>query len=169
MDASGAISASAATSGSGSAGSGGAAASNPKLEAGKRKREAGDKNPGPAAAAAPPQTIAQLVRAARARTNKAARPDDEKLVAWLKQQEVATAQEFVGLSPESLASVASSAPGASLLLMDALRQLRTEARAAAPEDDAGCAFAVLPRASTGRAVRKRRPRSDAPVPALGEG
>lgn len=70
--------------------------------------------------------IAEVVAAARARTGKDARSSDDELAAWLEAQEVTSEAELLGLSDVAFATVA-QAPGASLVLLDALRQLREEA------------------------------------------
>lgn len=70
------------------------------------------------------RSVESIVSEARVRTGK--QRDDTPLVTWLLEQEVETAQDFVNLSPESLEHMSSNAPGASMVLMDALRQLKQE-------------------------------------------
>lgn len=69
------------------------------------------------------RSIAAVVAAARAMTGKPARASDHDLVEWFKEQEVSSEQDFLKLS-ESAWSFVKHAPGASLVLLDALDHLR---------------------------------------------
>ena len=69
------------------------------------------------------RSIAAVVATARAMTGKPAKPSDDELVEWLQEQEVSQEQDFLNLS-ESAWTAVKHAPGASLVLLDALEQLR---------------------------------------------
>lgn len=87
------------------------------------------------------RSVAGLVRAARVSTGKPARPSDVEFVAWLGEQEVTTAADFYNLSNESLTAMV-QAPGASLVLVDALRKLRETHIKQAPRRGSCYAFAA---------------------------
>ena len=76
------------------------------------------------------RSIAEVVSAARAMTGKPARASDQELVEWLKDQEVSCEADFLSLSEGAWAAV-KSAPGATLVLLDALEHVRQ--RPVAPE------------------------------------
>lgn len=87
---------------------------------------AGDDNGGATGIVHGSKTIVEVIRAARRLTGKPAQASDEQLAAWLVRQEVATEADFLGLTDEAMVSVA-QAPGASLVLVDALRRIRRDA------------------------------------------
>jgi len=80
------------------------------------------------------RSIAEVVKAARAMTGKPALASDEELVEWLKGQEVFCETDLLNLSDTAWAAV-QRAPGATLVLLDALEHLRARPRpgAAFPE------------------------------------
>lgn len=70
--------------------------------------------------------IADVVAAARTLTGKAKNIDKEReLVDWLREQEITCEADLLSLSDSSFQSI-QKAPGATLVLFDALQQIRTE-------------------------------------------
>lgn len=70
--------------------------------------------------------IAELIKTARSRTGKPAPESDDELVVWLESQEICDASDFFGLSDAGFTMV-EKAPGATVVLLESLRNMCIEA------------------------------------------